>query len=114
MSREEVKRIERGVQKRLKADGDHCSVCRRALEHGDKTFYGRIAGRRAAVTGECCASSLNLTIGMGIYTDREYDVLQPTSGKAARPETSEDLARIVDGVRSMIGETDALASSIAR
>ena len=29
MSRESVKRFEKGVQKLIREDGDHCSVCRR-------------------------------------------------------------------------------------
>lgn len=114
MSREAQKRLERGLQKLITEDGDHCTVCRRALAHGDRTHYGRIAGQRPAITGDCCADRINLSIGMGVYTDRQYDVLPPPgSGLAeARPETEEALASLVDGIRTFITETDAKAAEI--
>lgn len=114
MNREERKRLERGIQKLLKADGDNCTVCRRDFAHGDKTFYGRSAGRRPAVTGECCADQLNLSLGMGLYIDRAYDVFMGGGSGRATPQSPEELSRMVDGLQAFVGETDSMAADVAR
>ena len=114
MSREAVKRIERGIQKLIKADGDHCSICRRPFAHGDRTHYGRIAGQRPAIAGDCCADRINLTLGMGVYTDRQYDVLAKAEGGPApkRAESPEALSDMVDGLHSFITGVDVRAAEI--
>lgn len=114
MRSEDRKRLERRLQKLLAEDGDHCTVCRRRFVHGDKTIYGRVAGQRPAVTGECCADAINASIGVGVYTDRSYDIFPSPGPGEGTPSvrTPEELSELVDQVRVVIAETDARAAAI--
>ena len=67
-ARRSGRRLNSLIKKQIKTDGDFCTICRRAFTNNDLTFYG-VAFGGVAVTGSCCKTKLDPTLGAGVYID---------------------------------------------
>jgi hypothetical protein len=105
----------RAIEKIMQDDGDRCSICRRSFAHNCRTFGGVTLGGEAALVGECCKGRLKLTLGMGIYVERDYDGIfkssPPTKHKAY---SQQDIAAAVDAHRQRFDAFDKLGAKIAK
>jgi hypothetical protein len=69
LDRRTRRRIERDLRKIMKADDEHCTLCRRPFAHGDLTYGGATATGAAAVTGDCCAAQMAHKVTGGVFLD---------------------------------------------
>lgn len=112
--KQEQRRLERDIQKIFSEDADHCSICRAPFPHNGKTFMGRIAGRKGAVVGECCAGQLNLVIGEGVYLTKGYDVLEQGTRPGRAPSSQREIDQAVSAIQAYVSGTDQRAGDIMR
>jgi hypothetical protein len=99
---------------------DHCSLCKRALEHNEQTFGGLTADDRAALVGTCCANQLTTLTGIGVYINSAtvshlVSAAKPagrsSAGEALSPEKA---VETVAKVRAAIAKLDDFTGRTAR
>jgi hypothetical protein len=108
LPRQRRRHIDRALRKLFHRNA--CSFCGGPLKHNSGMATGFDAQGTVALAGACCFGRLTQVFGMGLYSDRQYDFLQP-SGSAAPPE------KIVEAFTNYvmaIGETDRLLADIER
>jgi hypothetical protein len=64
--------VEMAIAMLIRADGDHCSLCKRPLQHQAPTYYGTTAIGVPAVTSTCCRKKLANVLGRGLYVAPEH------------------------------------------
>ncbi len=85
MSRTRRRALERALDKLIKRDGDHCSVCRAEFSHRAATAYGTIAGGAVVIVGICCVRKLTSVLGFGVYLKKDGRVAADMAKRAGMP-----------------------------
>jgi hypothetical protein len=63
--------FDRAIEKLIREDGDHCSVCRVHFAFNSPTFYGKSRAGRLVIVGKCCLIELSSISCVGFYVERE-------------------------------------------
>jgi len=112
LPRQQRRRIDRQLHKLLRRGT--CSICSRPLKHNSRTASGLDAHGNVVVAGECCVHQVAVTFGLGLYSDRKYDFLQPRDSK---PDIEPSLEQIVAAIatrQEAIADADKQFTDIER
>ncbi len=115
MNRAERRRFEKDFAIILRKDGDHCTLCRRKLEHNERTFGGKTAAGRVALTTDCCRSKLAVEIVTGLYATRHLEAMPTTSRKlGSKVAPGGDVNRTLDALQGHLSAIDDIATDTRR
>lgn len=111
MNRAERRRFEKEFATILRNDGDHCTLCRRELQHNERTFGGKTGAGTVALTTECCRSQLVVEAMTGLYTNRFPEAMPAISGKRrSKVAPQGELTNALDALQSHFSAIDDIAT----
>jgi hypothetical protein len=117
MNRSERRRMNRRLCELMKSD--RCSICGAGLPHNTKTFGGLTKRGEVALAGECCVDQMASLHGVGFFTHRAYDFLEPRGQRRQQQRgrvkhSTEEIAAVITNTQGVIDETDRLLAGVER
>jgi hypothetical protein len=108
LPRQQRRYVDRALRKLIRRNV--CSLCGGSFRHNSPTATSFNMQGDAVVACERCIDRLAEIFAMGLYSDRQYDFLQP-SGSEVRPER---VAEAFAAYTKMIAATDELLADVER
>jgi hypothetical protein len=115
MNRTERRNSEKALAKLMKAAPDGCMVCGKEFDQNSKTFGGMTHQEMTVPAGECCAHTLEVMLGQGIYLKRNSDgLLTAKTNGTKKSASSANVKSVVGTLQEHFTKLDMLSNTIFR
>lgn len=115
MNRSARRRFEKEFDVLLRTDGDHCTICRKPLEHNERTYGGLTTNEKVALTANCCQKKLSVQLVTGLYMTRYSETLPPIEPRDDGDITpSADVERSIDALQQHFGRMEAIVADVRK
>jgi hypothetical protein len=106
--------VHKRIEQIIRTDGDNCSLCRAEFQHNRRTYGGVTGDGVVAITGECCASKLDILLISGLYTTRSYVEPSRTRNGPNKELSSEQIEEAISAHQQYFAAVDEITDRAAR
>jgi hypothetical protein len=91
-----------------------CSLCGSPFKHNSRTAGGLNVQGNVVLAGECCAGQVAAVFVRGLYSDRKYDFLSPSSTERSTntKPTNEQIVNPITSYQEVIADADKVLDGI--
>jgi hypothetical protein len=112
LPRQQRRYVDRQLRQLMRRDV--CSVCGKPFQHNSHTTSGLDKHGTVTVAGECCSDRIAVVFGLGLFSHRKYDFLQPRERKDGSEPTNKQIVDAIATYQEVIADTDKRLDGIER